>query len=129
MGTTQVPAFFLSCRQIEAHTRCGLRAVLSTAYNKPFLYLWLDTLHGIVPVGIKKDIKDLIDGVYHIEQDPKKRLANARVDRMNEKQLAQEIKRLEKEMMAAARDLDFERAAQARDELKALKQRIFINGE
>lgn len=88
-----------------------------------------NTEHGIVPVGIKKEIKDLIDGVYQIESDPKKRQANARVDRMNEKQLAQEIKRLEKEMLGAARDLDFELAAQLRDELKALKERIFVNGE
>jgi len=107
----------------------SMRRAMDETERRRTKQLAFNAEHGIVPVGIKKDIKDLIDGVYHIEQDPKKRLANARVDRMNEKQLAQEIKRLEKEMMAAARDLDFERAAQARDELKALKQRIFINGE
>jgi excinuclease ABC subunit B len=48
---------------------------------------------------------------------------------MDAKELAREIKRLEKEMMTAARDLDFERAAQLRDELKALKEVAFINGE
>jgi excinuclease ABC subunit B len=85
--------------------------------------------HGIVPVGIKKEIKDLIDGVYQIEPDAKKRAANARVDKMNEKQLAQEMKRLEKEMMSAARDLDFERAAHLRDELKNLKARVFVNAD
>jgi len=84
--------------------------------------------HGIVPVGIKKEIKDLIDGVYQVE-DAGKRSANARLEKMNEKQLAQEMKRLEKDMMQAARDLDFERAAHLRDELKVLKARVFVNGD
>ena len=38
--------------------------------------------------------------------------------------LAQEIRRLEKEMMDCARNLEFERAAAARDALAALKQRV-----
>ncbi len=45
---------------------------------------------------------------------------------MGEKDLARELKRLEKEMFEAARNLEFERAAQLRDQLKALKQRLFI---
>jgi excinuclease ABC subunit B len=85
--------------------------------------------HGIVPVGVKKEIKDLIDGVYHAESAGKKRGAGSHVARMDEKALAREIKRLEKEMMAAARDLDFEQAARLRDELKAVKEQAFINGE
>jgi excinuclease ABC subunit B len=84
--------------------------------------------NGITPVGVQKEIKDLIDGVYQPESGGKKR-ANARVAHMDAKELAREIKRLEKEMMTAARDLDFERAAQLRDELKALKEVAFINGE
>jgi excinuclease ABC subunit B len=84
--------------------------------------------HGIVPVGVKKEIKDLIDGVYQAESSGKKR-SGVDALRMDEKQLAREIKRLEKDMMSAARDLDFERAASLRDELKALKESVFINGE
>jgi len=84
--------------------------------------------HGIVPVGVKKEIKDLIDGVYQAESSGKKR-SSVDALRMDEKQLAREIKRLEKDMMSAARDLDFERAASLRDELKALKESVFINGE
>ena len=45
---------------------------------------------------------------------------------MSEKELAREIKRLEKEMLGAARNLEFERAAQLRDELKNAKQRLFL---
>ena len=46
---------------------------------------------------------------------------------MGEKELTREIKRVEKEMLDAAKNLEFERAAQLRDNLKKLKQRLFIN--
>jgi excinuclease ABC subunit B len=52
--------------------------------------------------------------------------ARARYDAMDEKELAREVKQLEKSMMDAARNLEFERAAQLRDQLKALKERLFI---
>ena len=45
---------------------------------------------------------------------------------MSEKEFAREIRRVEKEMLDAARNLEFERAAALRDELKKLKQRLFI---
>ena len=41
--------------------------------------------------------------------------------------MTREIKRVEKEMLAAARNLEFERAAQLRDELQMLKKRLFID--
>ena len=45
---------------------------------------------------------------------------------MNEKDLTREIKRVEKDMLDAAKNLEFERAAHLRDELKDLKQRLFM---
>jgi excinuclease ABC subunit B len=50
----------------------------------------------------------------------------ARYDHMGEKDLTREVKRLEKEMLDAAKNLEFERAAHLRDELKKLKERLFI---
>ncbi len=49
-----------------------------------------------------------------------------RYDLMDEKSLTREVKRIEKEMLEAARNLEFERAAQLRDRLKELKERLFI---
>ena len=45
---------------------------------------------------------------------------------MSEKDLTREVKRLEKEMLGAARNLEFERAADLRDRMNTLKQRLFI---
>lgn len=75
--------------------------------------------HGIVPVGVNKKIIDIIDGVYRPKEASQDRLLD-RAAQMSEKELARTIKQLEKDMFAAARDLDFERAAKCRDELKGL---------
>ena len=84
--------------------------------------------HGIVPKGVQKRIKDIIDGVYNLEEEQqalKVAQERAHYEALDDKALTREIKRLEKDMMAAAKDLDFERAAQLRDELHALKKLLF----
>jgi excinuclease ABC subunit B len=80
--------------------------------------------HGITPKGIVKRIKDLIDGVYDASEA---RVAQqeARYEAMSEKQIAREIKALEKKMLEHARNLEFEEAAKARDQLGELKKRVF----
>jgi len=84
---------------------------------------------GITPKSVHKRIKDIIDGVYDQDTAREERKAaknEARYGVMDEKALTREVKRLEKDMLDAARNLEFERAAQLRDELKALKERLFI---
>jgi excinuclease ABC subunit B len=44
---------------------------------------------------------------------------------MSEKQIAREIKALEKKMLAHARNLEFEEAAKVRDQLAELKKKVF----
>ena len=84
--------------------------------------------HGIVPKGVKKRIKDIIDGVYDTEtlqREMKVAQEAAKYEAMSEKALAREIKRLEKAMQEHAKNLEFEQAAAARDELFHLKQLAF----
>jgi excinuclease UvrABC helicase subunit UvrB len=86
---------------------------------------------GIEPRSINKRIKDLIDGVYSEKAGKEAdRLAaesalRASVDDMSEKDVAREIKRLEKLMLEHARNLEFEKAAGVRDQLHHLKAQIF----
>ena len=85
---------------------------------------------GITPQGIIKTVRDMIDGVYDAQEAQTQRKAaqsEAAYQAMSEKELTREIKHVEKEMLDAARNLEFERAAQLRDNLKKLKQRLFIN--
>ncbi len=83
---------------------------------------------GITPRGIVKQVRDLIDGVYG-ERGERQVLAQGRPAvqeiALSEKDLAREIKRLEKQMLEHARNLEFEQAARVRDQLHALKQGAF----
>jgi excinuclease ABC subunit B len=81
-------------------------------------------LHSITPKGISKRIKDLIDGVYDAAEAQAAQ-EEARYDTMSEKQIAREMKALEKKMLEHARNLEFEQAAKARDQLTELKKRVF----
>ena len=84
--------------------------------------------NGIVPRGVVKSIKDMIDGVYS-PQDARESLQTAqetaKYESMSEKQISKEIKRLEKAMLDHAKNLEFEKAAQVRDQLHGLKQQLF----
>ena len=85
-------------------------------------------VNNITPIGIKKQIKDLIDGVYS-PQEAREELQvaqeTAKYESMSEKQISKEIKRLEKLMLDHAKNLEFEKAAQVRDQLRILKEQLF----
>jgi len=83
---------------------------------------------GITPRGVTKRIKDIIDGVYNADDaraELKEAQTRAKFEDMSEKQISKEIKRLEKQMMDHAKNLEFEKAAQTRDQLSLLRQRVF----
>jgi excinuclease ABC subunit B len=80
--------------------------------------------HSITPSSIIKRIKDLIDGVYDSTQMQAAQ-DEARYEAMSEKQIAREIKALEKKMLEHAKNLEFEDAAAARDRLSELKKKVF----
>jgi excinuclease ABC subunit B len=84
--------------------------------------------HGITPRGVVKQVKEMIDGVYDATQgrDALKAAQQAsRYETLGEKSAARELKRLEKVMLEHARNLEFEKAAQVRDQLAQLKQQLF----
>lgn len=85
--------------------------------------------NNITPRGVHKQIKDLIDGIYNIKDEAaqqKVAQVQARYAAMDETQLAKEIQRLEKAMLEAAKNMEFEQAADYRDEIKNLKSKLFI---
>ncbi len=98
------------------------RRVKQIAYNQAL---------GITPKGVVKRVKDLIDGVYSEKAGREAdRLAAASAQQadlaeLDEKDAAREIKRLEKQMLEHARNLEFEKAAAVRDQLARLRERLF----
>ncbi|MDM0086874.1 MULTISPECIES: excinuclease ABC subunit UvrB [unclassified Variovorax] len=84
--------------------------------------------NGITPRSIVKKVRDLIDGVYSEKtgkEMAKLELERAKVEDMSEKDVAREIKRLEKLMLEHARNLEFEKAARVRDQLSVLREQAF----
>ena len=111
----------------DATTGSMRRAIAETGRRRDKQLLFNEA-HGITPKSISKRIKDIIDGVYDHEiaaEALEVAEERARYETMDEKTLAREIRRLEKRMQEHAKNLEFEEAAAARDELFRLRKRAF----
>jgi excinuclease ABC subunit B len=87
--------------------------------------------NGIVPRGIRKQVRELIDGVLSdksAQDDLKLAQQAAEVEVLSEKDLGKRIKALEKQMLEFARNLEFEKAARVRDQLALLREQAFGGG-
>ncbi|MFZ9314185.1 MAG: excinuclease ABC subunit UvrB [Burkholderiaceae bacterium] len=92
--------------------------------------------HGIAPRSVAKDIRELIDGAVSNKEQQRRQadaasvasVSGVPVEALSEKALAKEISRLEKAMLEHARNLEFEKAAAARDALSRLKAQAFGAG-
>jgi excinuclease ABC subunit B len=83
---------------------------------------------GITPIGVQKRIKDIIEGVVDLDEGRKEMKAaqsQAKYETMGGKDLEKELKLLEKQMLDAAKNLEFEKAADLRDRLYKLKEKLF----
>jgi excinuclease ABC subunit B len=87
-------------------------------------------LHGITPQGVQKRIKDIIDGMYQPDEarnQLKAAQTQAKYLAMSAKDISKEVTRLEKEMFKAAKDLEFEKATELRDQLKRLRESVLLS--
>jgi excinuclease ABC subunit B len=110
------------------HMTDSMRAAIGETERRRTRQLAWNEKMGITPVGVQKRIKDIIEGVYDPDEAKKEQRAaqaRAKYDAMPEKDLERELKALEKQMLEAARNLEFEKAAELRDRLYQLKQQLF----
>ncbi|MDR2239575.1 MAG: excinuclease ABC subunit UvrB [Zoogloeaceae bacterium] len=106
----------------------SMRRALAETERRRIKQMRFNEANGITPRGVSKRIKDIIDGVYDHEiavESLEVAEERARYEAMDEKALAKEIRQLEKRMQTHARNLEFEAAAAARDELFRLRKRAF----
>ena len=106
----------------------SMRGAISETERRREKQIRYNAQHDIVPKGVSKRIKDIIDGVYDSEsahRELKAAQQQASYEAMSEKQLTRELKRLEKDMTHYAKNLEFEKAAATRDELFRLKEQLF----
>jgi excinuclease ABC subunit B len=106
----------------------SMRRAIDETERRRNKQITFNTENGITPIGISKEIRDLIDGVYSPQEARVEQMvAEGQPDyeAMSDKQVSREIKRLEKKMLDHAKNLEFEKAANARDQLQKLKQQLF----
>ena len=106
----------------------SMRLAMGETERRRTKQIAFNKLHGIEPKGVQKRIKDIIDGVYDVKekrQEMQVEQERARYEDMSEKDLSNEIKRLEKQMNAEAKNLEFEKAASTRDRLTKVKEMAF----
>ncbi len=99
----------------RAITETNRRRSIQEEYNR---------VHGITPTTIIKKVRDIIHATISVEEKTKLGL-NKDPESMSKDEITQALKKLEKEMKLAAMDLQFERAANLRDEIIELKK--FLN--
>lgn len=106
----------------------SMNAAINETERRRAKQIAFNTEHGIVPQQIKKQVRDLIDGVYHDENGARGRgRSKVKVKEIhNEEDALKEIAKLEKFMQVAARDLQFEEAAQIRDKIRAIKENLLF---
>jgi len=106
----------------------SMRRAMGETERRRTKQIAFNKLHGIEPKGVQKRIKDIIDGVYDVKERREEmqiEQERARYEDMSEKDLAGEIKRLERQMNAEAKNLEFEKAASTRDRLTKVKEMAF----
>jgi len=106
----------------------SMQAAMDETQRRRTKQIAFNEANGIVPKGIVKRIKDIIDGVYDVDDAKRERKAaqdTASYEALSEKQIIKEIKRIEKAMHDSAKNLEFEKAADFRDQLKKLKVRFY----
>ncbi|MFL6674116.1 MAG: excinuclease ABC subunit UvrB [Massilia sp.] len=110
------------------HVTDSMKRAIDETERRRAKQIAFNEANGITPKGVQKKIRDMIDGVYspNAARDMlEEAKETAKVEAMSEKQMGKEIKRLEKLMVDHAKNLEFEKAAQVRDQLHVLKQQAF----
>ncbi|MDH2245867.1 excinuclease ABC subunit UvrB [Pseudomonas sp. GD03855] len=89
--------------------------------------------NGIVPRGVKKDVQDILEGATVPGSRSKKRRGEAKAaeesaryenELSSPSEITKRIRQLEEKMLTLARDLEFEAAAEARDQIHKLRERL-----
>ncbi|MEN9416672.1 MAG: excinuclease subunit [Pseudomonadota bacterium] len=106
----------------------SMRSAIDETERRRARQLAFNAEHGIVPRGVHKQIRELIDGVVsdRAGREASRGAAPTVVEEvLDEKDLGKRIRQLERQMLEHARNLEFEKAARVRDQLARLREQAF----
>ena len=98
----------------------SMRRAIDETERRRAVQLAYNEVHGITPQTVKKDIRKVIEATASVEEQKADFVAVE--PSLSPKEIEKRIRMVEKEMRAAAKALEFEKAAILRDELKRLQE-------
>ena len=108
----------------------SMRAAMEETARRRTMQMDWNAAHGITPRSIVKRLESTLDSLYNASDDKKKRKRDHRgepestLEAVTPQNVERQIRQLERDMREAARDLEFERAAELRDRIKALREQF-----
>jgi len=114
-GQVIMYADFVTRSMQQAIDETNRRRTIQKRYNKQ---------HSITPTSIEKEISPVFERLAEFNDKPRDRVAETLAQYQSEENLDIIIRNLEKEMKQAAEELEFERAADIRDQIQAIKEMI-----
>lgn len=96
----------------------SMKAAIEETERRRAIQMAYNTEHNITPHTVKKDVRDLISAIL---PDEEVKTAPTKFAKLSKREREKVIRQLEKEMREAARRLEFEKAAEARDLIMELK--------
>jgi excinuclease ABC subunit B len=101
----------------------SMRAAIAETNRRRQLQLAYNTEHGITPETIKKGIQDVLASIYERDYYTVPALKDGEIEFIPREEIPALMTQLDKEMRAAAKRLEFEKAAELRDKIAELEKR------
>jgi len=109
----------------------SMKVAIDETYRRRAIQLEHNEAHGIQPRGIVKEIRDLTDRVRAVAEEAAEYSTSGNgagvIAEIPRDELARMVKDLESQMKAAAKDLEFEKAALLRDQIVELRRIIEVD--
>jgi excinuclease ABC subunit B len=100
----------------------SMQACLDETKRRRAAQLAYNEEHGITPQTVKKSLRSILEDIAEKDYPELPKVAEGQEEYRTPDQLKREITRLKKEMLQAAGDLEFEKAAELRDRMLALEK-------
>ena len=105
----------------------SMRFAIDETYRRRGLQEAHNTAHGIIPTGIKKEVRDITERVKQVaetraEYKPGSRMASAQDQDLSRDEIARLVREYERQMKEASKRLEFEKAAMLRDQVVDLRR-------
>jgi excinuclease ABC subunit B len=97
----------------------SMRRAIDETYRRRRIQIAHNEQHGITPVGIKKAVHDITERIRQVAESREDYVAGTPIPK---DELARLIKELESQMKAAAKNMEFEKAALLRDQVIELRR-------